>query len=203
MPDYSTPDDILPGRFLELLPSLLDAGATANALKVLRAIFHAAAVLEEGHEGPCAFCDRERCMVGLRAEDRGLILCCLPNREVVRLTGLCRKTVMRCRWELTCLGTLEGPAFIVRRSIPCSLYRLKDCRTTATPKGETPMDTVLTLYEKTIGPATEMIREELAPLVDRYSAEEWDAAFRQAAWSNVLRLSYVVKVLEGRAARRG
>jgi hypothetical protein len=61
---------------------------------------------------------------------------------------------------------------------------------------------ILPLYRSTIGPVTPVIRDELRALTARHAdPSEWDIAFREAARANVLRLSYVQKVLEGRAAR--
>ena len=198
-----TPYGTVLERFLAVGPVLDPAGVTRSALKVLYTLLESSAPGGTGSEADRATFDDLVRRGALQPADRGRLLCSLPHLELARGAGLSKNTISRCTKQLARLGLVEKRLVRIRGGLPSNLFLLPEGRTTATAKGATPMETVLTLYEKTIGPATEMIREELAPLVDRYSAEEWDAAFRQAAWSNVLRLSYVVKVLEGRAARRG
>ena len=177
------------------------AWVNGSVLKVLYAILHAAVPLD-GSQAACAtFDDLVRREV-LRPQDRGRRLCYIRHVELAHRAGLSKNTVSRCTRLLVRLGLIEKRFAQGGGGLPSNLFLLPDGRTAATTKGEIAMEFVVALYEKTIGPASEMIREELAPLVEQYTAEEWAAAFRQAAWSNVLRLTYVVKVLEGRAARR-
>ena len=177
------------------------ACVTGSVLKVFCAILQAAVPLDGSEAASATFADLVRREV-LRPEDRGRRVCYLLHMELARRAGLSKNTVSRCTGLLVRLGLVEKRFARAGGGLPSNLFLLPGGRTAATTKAAIAMEFVVALYEKTIGPASEMIREELAPLVEQYTAEQWVAAFRQAAWSNVLRLTYVVKVLEGRAARR-
>ncbi len=197
MPDPRDDPELL--RALAALTGPELACVTGNVLKVFDAILQAAAPLEGSETGRAVFDDLLRWGV-LRPEDRGRRVCYLRHMELARRAGLSKNTVTRCTGLLVRLGLVEKRVARLGSDLPSNFFLLPAGRTAATTKGSIAMEFVVALYEKTIGPASAMIREELAPLVEQYTAEEWAAAFRQAAWSNVLRLTYVVKVLEGRAA---